>query len=231
MSAEPVRIADEPAYAACPEGATRGVVIIHEIIGYQPEITRVVERFAAQGYAAVAPDLFHKGLRPICIARTIRAAETGQGAPVQQALRARDWLMERAGLDADSVGLIGFCLGGRFALGVGKHWAAVSSNYGGVVPTETLRGIGPTIGCFGERDRVFRRDAPRLARQLEALDVPHEVRTYPGVGHSFLTDGDHPIKYALAKPVMQIRWDPEVAAEAWGHIFDFMGRYLRPTGG
>lgn len=62
-----------PAYAALPSGATRGMVVIHEIFGRQPEIDRVVDRFARAGYAAVSPDLFATGSRIRCIVRAVRA--------------------------------------------------------------------------------------------------------------------------------------------------------------
>jgi carboxymethylenebutenolidase len=65
--------APSAAYARVPTGATRGVVVIHEIFGRQPDIDRVVDRFATRGYAAVAPDLFHEGAL-----RCIRAVFSGR---------------------------------------------------------------------------------------------------------------------------------------------------------
>src|SRR5437870_4656620 len=62
-----------PAYAILPPGATRGVVVIHEIMGRQPEIDRVVQRFARSGYAAVEPDLFRAQGKFRCIRRTMQA--------------------------------------------------------------------------------------------------------------------------------------------------------------
>ena len=90
--------ASSPAYANVPAGATRGMVVIHEIFGRQPDIDRVVDRFATRGYAAVAPDLFHEGaLR--CIRAVMSAMSTGvEVAPVRKALRARQWLCDQAGL-------------------------------------------------------------------------------------------------------------------------------------
>ncbi|HTM20921.1 MAG TPA: dienelactone hydrolase family protein [Kofleriaceae bacterium] len=219
---------DTPAYAALADGARRGMVVIHELFGRQPEIDRVVDRFAAAGYAAVGPDLFAGGLLPLCIARVVRAAATGEGLPIRQAEAARRWLVDRAGIDAGSVGLIGFCLGGGFALAAGRGWGAVSCNYGKVPPAPVMRGIGPVIGCFGGRDRAFAGEAATLRRRLTDLGVAHEVHSFPTVGHSFLTDGDHPVASRLSRPLLQISWDPQVAEEGWGHILRFFDEHLQP---
>jgi carboxymethylenebutenolidase len=58
------------------------------------------------------------------------------------------------------------------------------------------------------------------------VDVPREIHVYPTVGHSFLTDGDHPVAIALTRPLMHIRYDPEVAEDAWGKILGFFDRHL-----
>ncbi|MDO9017894.1 MAG: dienelactone hydrolase family protein [Deltaproteobacteria bacterium] len=77
-----------PVYAHVPAGATRGGVVVHEIFGRQPDIERVVDRFATRGYAAVAPDLFHQGALP-CIRAVFAAMRSGEEvAPVRQAQNA-----------------------------------------------------------------------------------------------------------------------------------------------
>lgn len=215
-----------PAFAVLPEGAARGVVVLHEIFGRAPEIDRVVERFGRAGYAAVAPDFFSAGSRPRCVRAVMRAAATGAGWPADRARDARRWLGERAGVPEARVGLIGFCLGGGFALAVGRGWGAVSANYGMVPPRDVIEGLGPTIACYGMRDRAFRRQAEVLRRTLPALGVDHEVHTFPTVGHSFLTDGHHPVASFLSRPLLHVRYDPGVAEEAWTRIFAFLDRHL-----
>lgn len=215
-----------PAFALLPEGATRGVVVLHEIFGRQPEIARVVERFAALGYAAVAPDLFHGRSKPGCIREALRTIRTGTGPFAEKTRAARTWLCEQAGLDASQVGLIGFCLGGGFALAFGQGFGAVSTNYGDLPPDELLGQLGPTIGCYGGRDRIFGKNGPRLERRLTALGVPVETHTYPEIGHSFLTDGHHPIGHFLSRPYFHIEYRPEVAEAAWQKILAFLERHL-----
>jgi carboxymethylenebutenolidase len=214
---------ETPAFAILPQGARRGAVVIHEIMGRRPEIDRVVERLARAGYAAVAPDLFHRG-RFACLRDIFGAMKTGQGVPVTQGRNARAWLCEKTGLDASKVGLIGFCFGGGYALLSGSGWAAVSTNYGPVPEASAMRGIGPVIGCYGTRDRSMKSSPEKLQSRLEAIGHdPAEIHFFEA-GHSFLTDA----KYGLLKlmPLMSLGDRPGPREEGWQKIFAFFDRHL-----
>ena len=212
-----------PAFAVLPEGATRGVVVIHELYGRQPEIDRVVMRFANAGYAAVAPDLFHRG-RTACLFEVFRALRSGKETiAAQQGRNARAWLRAESGLPEAKVGLIGFCFGGAYALLCGSGWGAVSTNYGYVPAAEVMRGIGPVIGCYGARDKVFP-DGRILCERLAQVGVAPEVHVFQA-GHSFLTDGHHPIASRLV-PQMSIGDYPEAREAAWTKILAFLERHL-----
>jgi carboxymethylenebutenolidase len=202
------------------------VVVLHEIFGRQPEIDRVVDRFAASGYAAVAPDLFAKGLRIGCIVRAMRAIRSGAGPQIDHIRGARSWLCETARIAPERVGLIGFCLGGGFALACGRGWAAVSTNYGDVPPTHVMEGIGPVVGCYGGKDLVMGRNGDELARRLSSLGVEHEIHVFPNVGHAFLTDGHHPVAAVLGWPMRAKVKNEEDKDEAWRRIFAFFDRKL-----
>ena len=216
-----------PVYAILPPGARRGVVVIHEIFGRQPEIDRVVRRFADQGYAAVEPDLFRASSRFGCIRQAISAMRDGSGPAVDQAAAIRAWLSDASGVAPANIGIIGFCFGGGFALAVGRGWGAVSTNYG-VIPTnpEVLRGLGPTIGCYGKLDRTTVNAGPTLERRLRDVGVEVETHTFDDVGHAFLTDGNHgPIAW-LTRPLLHVGYRPETADAAWRLIMDFFDRHL-----
>ncbi|MFI5308105.1 MAG: dienelactone hydrolase family protein [Polyangiales bacterium] len=215
-----------PAVAALAKGATRGMVVIHEIFGRQPEIDRAALRFAEAGYAVVAPDLFHEGkLR--CIRALMQSMQRAEDtAPLRQASRARDWLCAQSGIASNKVGLIGFCFGGMFALAAGRNFGAVSCNYGEVSATEAMRGIGKVIACYGGRDRSMRGRGELLRKRLEPLGVTPEVLFYPDAGHSFLTDGHHPVASALSWPFMHIAFHEPSANDAWPKIMDFFARSL-----
>jgi carboxymethylenebutenolidase len=212
-----------PAYVALPDAKPRyGIVVIHEMFGRKPDIDRACDRIARAGCAAIAPDLSARGLVP-CLFDMHRALRTGEGTAVRQTLAARAWLAREAGLADDRIALLGFCVGGGFALASARGWAAVSTNYGEVPELDVLESLGPVrvIGCFGARDRVF---GPKKAALLEArltkAGLPHEIHVVPDAGHSFLTDGAHPVARVLM-PAMAFA-ENEAAREAgWTKIFAF----------
>jgi carboxymethylenebutenolidase len=212
-----------PAVALLPQGATRGVVVIHEIFGRQPEIDRVVERFAEAGYAAVAPDLMRRG-KLVCLRDVFQAMKTGDGVCVRQGRNARAWLCEQTGVDEARVGLIGFCFGGGYALFAGAGWGAISANYG-TVPKETaMRGLGPVIACYGGRDKTMAKEPEKLRARFAALGQKKSEVHVLDAGHSFLTDG----KQHLIQKILPMGFGdhPEARAEAWGRIFAFFDKHL-----
>jgi carboxymethylenebutenolidase len=215
---------ESPSVAVIPQGATKGVVVIHEIFGRQPEIDRAVERFARAGYAAVAPDLFRRG-KLACLRDVFMAMRTGDSPAVQQGRNARAWLCERAGIEPRHVGLVGFCFGGGYALTAGAGWGAISANYGTVPSKRAMEGIGPVIACYGGRDMTMRTMPDRLRSRLAAVgQTDCEVRVFDGVGHSFLTDGKPHLVQRIAP--MGFGDNPEVRERAWGEIFAFLDRHL-----
>jgi len=213
-----------PAYAILPKGATRGVVVIHEILGRRPEIDRVVERFAAAGYAAIAPDLFDRG-KFACLRDTFAAMKTGTGVAVTQGRNARAWLCSHAGLAPSRIGLIGFCFGGGYALMAGAGWAAVSTNYGLVPEAEVMRELGPVIACYGTRDRSMAGSPRKLRERLaEVGHEPAEVHELDA-GHSFLTDATQSwFKQQL--PLMALGDYPDARVVGWTKILEFFERRL-----
>jgi carboxymethylenebutenolidase len=215
---------DTPAFAALPAHPRAGMVVIHEIYGRRPEIDRVVERFATAGYAAVAPDLFHRG-RFACLRETFAAMKTGRGISVEQGRAARTWLADATGLDTSRIGLIGFCFGGGYALMAGAGWAAVSTNYGPVPEAEVMRGMGPVIGCYGSRDRAMAKSPDRLRDRLAEVGAPApEIHTWDA-GHSFLTDAKQSW-FKRALPRMALGEYPEARDAGWREIFAFFDRHL-----
>jgi carboxymethylenebutenolidase len=221
-----------PGYAMIPAGAKRGAVVIHEIYGRRPEIDRVVERFAAAGYAAVAPDLFHAG-RFACLRDVFRAMKTGDGVSVLQGRNARAWLCEAAGIEPSTVGLIGFCFGGGYALFAGAGWGAVSCNYGHPPSVTSMRGVGPVIGCYGSRDKTLTKGPDELRAKLtKAGQDDFEIHVFDA-GHSFLTDGK-PHWFSKLMPLALGDY-PDAREDGWKRIFAFfderLGAEARATDG
>jgi carboxymethylenebutenolidase len=214
---------DTPAVALLRDGARRGVVVIHEVFGRQPEIDRAVERVAGAGYAVVAPDLFRRG-RFACLRDVFRAMKTGDGISVRQGRNARAWLCEQARIEPSRVGIMGFCFGGGYALAAGAGWGAVSANYGRIPSEKALQGIGPVVACYPSRDVTHRGEADKLRKRLAAVGQNDaEVHMFDA-GHSFLTDGKARLPHRITP--MGFGEYPAAREEAWSRIFAFLDRHL-----
>ena len=227
----PMKAVLAPPSGASPTGRWPAVIVLHEVFGMTPEMVDVAERFARNGYFALVPDLFSAGPRLLCLARAM--VESGSGRPGATTARieaARLWLCGRADVDGSRLGVIGFCMGGGFALayamtgpdGVG----AVSVNYG-QVPRD-LAGLGracPIVASYGGRDLVYGRQAGRLARALVASGVENDVKVYDEAGHSFLTDGHHPVGRLVFFP-LRLGYNHAAAEDAWQRIFTFFDRHV-----
>lgn len=167
-----------------------GVVVVHEAFGLNADIREHADRFAGRGYIALAPDLFSLD-RPKakCVLAAFRALSKGSGAAFDTIDAARRALTERADTTG-RVGVIGFCMGGGFALlAAPRGWFAASSVNYGVVPKDAdavLRAACPVVGSYGGRDRFLRSAPPKLEAALTANGVEHDVKAYPEASHSFL---------------------------------------------
>src|SRR6185437_7919458 len=105
------------AYLAIPAGAGPhpGVVVIQDALGLTRAIREHADRLASYGYLAVAPDLYTRGGMLRCVQATFRALLRGEGPAYDDIERSRRWLLGRNDC-AGRVGVIGFCMGGGFAL-------------------------------------------------------------------------------------------------------------------
>jgi carboxymethylenebutenolidase len=217
------------AYLAVPEGPGPwpGVVVLHEAFGLTDDTRAQADRLAAEGYVAVAPNLFTRGgLR--CLRSTFAAMLSGEGPAFGDIEATRLWLAARPECTGRT-GVIGFCLGGGFALGVAAHgFDAAAANYGRLPRSapEGLRGACPIVAAYGREDRPLRGVATRLDAMLTELDVEHEVREYPGAGHSFLNR-----ETGVVPRMMQVTglggYHEPSATEAWRHILAWFDRHLR----
>ena len=215
------------------DGVFPGVVVIHEAFGDQPEIREVCDRFAEHGYVALMPDLFKDGPLAICLARAMKEVKSGTPGRVHGYIdAARRWLAEQQYIDAERVGVIGFCMGGAFALayvgGGVPGVRAASVNYA-EAPKDaaSLRGACPIVSSYGGRDKmVGRRHAERLSSHLEALGIENDVKVYDDAGHSFMTRGHHPIA-KLAYLPLRLGYVEDAADDAWRRVFDFFDARLK----
>jgi len=217
-------------YLADPAGAGPwpGVVVIHEVFGLNADIRGKADRLAAEGYLALAPDLYAGGSWVRCVRGAFRQLHAGSGPAFDGIDSARELLAARVDCTGKT-GVIGFCMGGAFALLCAPRgeFSAAAVNYG-EVPKDAervLAGSCPVVASYGARDPMGTSPPQRLEAALTALDVPHDVKVYPDAGHSFMSP-----KPPLLKPVTalaRLDFKPEAAQDAWQRIFTFFGQYLR----
>lgn len=229
----PAASRDLKAYLAQPRGSGPwpGVVVIMDSLGLSDDIRQQADRLATAGYLALAPDLYSgRGLR--CVLATIRASRSGEGEAYDNIEAARGWLADRQDCTGQ-VGIIGFCMGGGFALLSAPRFdfAAASVNYGEVPsdPVARLRGACPIVASYGRRDPSLRGRAVRLREALTELGVPHDVKEYPDAGHSFMNRINVGPLLAPALQLVAFNYHQPSAEDAWRRILTFFDRHLAGT--
>lgn len=219
-------------YTARPSvpGPWPGVVVMQEIWGVDDVLRRQCDRLAEIGYLAVAPNLFSDGGAKRCLVATFRAMNRGQGKAFADIEAARQLLLH----DADctgKVGIIGFCMGGAFALVASTRGFDVASDNYGALPKnldKMLDGACPIVASYGGRDRLLpRASATTLEQTLTTLGIEHDVKTYPTAGHQFLNDAVN--GPGLLRPLLKVTNagpEPKAATEAWTRIDKFFAEHL-----
>src|SRR5579862_3111098 len=209
-------------YLALPaSGRGRGVIVIQEWWGLTTHMARVADRFAEKGYVALAPDLYGG-------ATTHDEGEALQmllEIPVDRAARdlhgAVDYLLSRDEVAGETVGVIGFCMGGSFALQLavqegGKVAAVVAFYPVGYMPDDYAGLQAPVLIHIPDADQI---NPPTLAAELNekiSADTGNhpEIAHYPA-GHAFLNEED-----------LLGTFDAEQAAIAWDRTIAFLRAHL-----
>ncbi|MGV0742083.1 dienelactone hydrolase family protein [Mycolicibacterium sp. XJ870] len=210
-----------------PDGAGPwpGVVVIHDAIGYGPDNEAISERIAAAGYLAITPDLYARGGRARCITRVFRELLTQRGRALDDILAAREHLQSLPQCTG-RVGVVGFCMGGQFALILGpKGFAASAPFYGTPLPRhldETLDTSCPIVASFGRRDPMGIGAPAKLRKIVQAKSIPADMKVYPDAGHSFANQ-------LPGQPLLRATgfgYNEAATTDAWSRVFAFFGEHL-----
>jgi carboxymethylenebutenolidase len=212
---------DAQGYLARPaSGGGPGVVVIQEWWGLVPHIESVADRFAAEGFVALAPDLYH--------GKTTRSPD--EAGKMMMAMRideaerdlagAIDYLASLPEVTPKRVGTIGFCMGGAlslFAASKNPEVGACVVFYGGHpnVKPDLAALKAPVLGIYGGQDKSV---TPAVVGDLDAeltrLGKRHEFHTYPDAQHAFFND---------TRPEV---YDARASADAWAKTLRFLRREL-----
>lgn len=220
-----------PGYLAIPSGSDTsrwpGVVVIHEAFGLNDDIRGKADELAAHGYLAVAPDLFEGRSWTRCVIAAFKQLRAGSGPAFTMLDAARATVAGRPDCTG-KVGVIGFCMGGGFALLCAPRdgFDVAAVNYGDV-PKDAeaaLAGACPIIGSFGGRDQMGTKPPERLQRALVVLDVKHDIEVYPGSGHRFMSKASGAT--AVFTKMARMTYNEHDAADAWRRIYAFFSAEL-----
>jgi carboxymethylenebutenolidase len=208
-------------YLATPaSGKGAGVIVLQEWWGLVPHIKDICDRFAAAGYVALAPDLYHgKSTKsPDEAGKLMMALNIDQ---TEKDLRGGiEYLLAHEATTGNKVGTVGFCMGGALSLYAATKNPQVGACvifYGGHpnVKPDLSNLQAPVLGLYAERDGFV---TPQIARELEqklqALGKSCDIHIYPDADHGFFNDERSEVYNAAA------------AEDAWQRVLKFYAAHL-----
>ena len=232
------------AYLSEPRGTPRGaLIVVHEVWGLVPHTKDVADRFAAEGYVALAPDLFSVAGLTADVSGELQRAMFNPDERIrteaQPRLRAQmsptrspefaagalarvrecfDYLAAREDVGG-RVGIVGFCFGGTqaFALAVAEPRVRAAVPFYGHAEYDAtaLRGIGcPILAFYGENDTRLMDGLTGLTDRMAEAAVDFRPRVYPDCGHAFFNDSN-PFAY-----------NEQAARAAWAETLGFLAQTM-----
>lgn len=238
---EMLTISTIPAYHSSPSAAGHhpGLVLIHEIWGLDDHIKDVADRYAAEGYNVIAPNLFHgmsfEGkIDPSLFAdmenpvkrdeaqKKMREAMAPLAAPefaaeaLKNLVACVDYLAGRDG--TEKIGVLGFCFGGSYSFHLAAHDDRIKAAvpfYGKAPESDEVAKITcPVLALYGEDDQPLIDTLPQLTRDMAVHHVSFEAKVFPHAAHAFFNDTN------------PNRYDANAAQESWTMSLAFLQNNL-----
>lgn len=222
-------------YAAFPQAHGRfpGVVVMMEAYGITGHIRGVCERLATAGFVTLVPDIFHgEVISYTDVDKVMAKIPTLRDESILNEIdQSLDWLAAHKHVEPKRLGIIGFCMGGRFAFLANCRFpdrlkAAVSCYGGGIAPngpdrfgrtppiTEADKMQAPIFLGYGADDQgIPPTEHARVAETLSAAKKRYTLAVYPGAGHAFLCEE-------------RASYAPKAAEQAWPEIIGFLQNNL-----
>jgi carboxymethylenebutenolidase len=218
-------------YVAQPDGHARGaVIVLQEAFGVNDYIRDLCHRFAAAGYVAVAPHLFHRSGDPELGYEDMQEVMVHimqlEADKLETDLEATFQLLASMGCEGKQVAVVGFCMGGSIAFVAGCFWelgAAVTFYGGGIAQGRfglpPLFDLAPTLktpwlGLFGDLDTSIPvNDVEGLRGALANASPDHDIVRYPEANHGFHCDA-------------RASYHEPSATDGWRRTLDWLDRHL-----
>src|SRR5437879_9636256 len=218
-----------PLYLSVPEsgGPVPGIVVVHGQSGLENFIKDTTQMLALQGYAAVAPNLYHRDGPDCKDDNPTRKARLRDPSIIKDIEGAIGFLKNHSRVDRRKLGIVGFCMGGRLVYlmsaaskdlkaGVMFYGSSTMVRFGeGPSPFDRTREIGcPIQGHFGAEDQnPSPADMRKLDAELTKWGKIHEFHAYAGAAHAFVNSGSN-------------NYRPHAAAPSWPKATEFFSRHL-----
>ena len=209
-------------YLAAPKekGRYPGVIVIQEIWGLVENIKDITRRLAAEGYIALAPDLYNgETVNTLEAGRAIRE-KLSEEAMLKDINAAFTHLKTLPNVKGKRIGSVGYCMGGGLSLRlacINPELAAAVVFYGrNPSPIDALKSIQcPILGNYAGDDRgITEADVNMLKETLTKYGKTSDIKIFPGVPHGFFNNARESYR-------------PEAAKEAWTRVLKFYAKYLK----
>jgi carboxymethylenebutenolidase len=195
-----------------------GLIVIHEILGLNESTREISRRFAENGYATLAVDLFSAGNTAICIAQTMNAmfSPSTNNLGTRRLISAVDYLSLQPFVEPTKIGAIGFCMGGNFAIALAledKRLKTIAPFYSRNPNLSQIGGLCPVVGSYPGMDFTAKH-GEKLKTALEEAGIENDIKIYPRALHSFMSN-ELPFTY-----------NEEASEDAWERTLKFFSKHL-----